>query len=274
MIYLPNADTFPLELRHMKNLSRLNNWELSYHIYKDKLPSEFRETMDTFLEFYNFYINIYESCTHRLESQLNKLMVRHYPAIEKATRPAQIEYIKDLNTGHLFGLLFTLRNHLREQTQKINIHEKYPKLESWREFYCNPSQPDTLEDKLRNIYLFPNDEDWQKHKEEENKLLKILHHWQQTRQNEYYNLVQPLLFEYLPKLNDFEGDFWILYAVTVRDNYEEWTSCCEHLETAIEYNMPPESVNWKNEDFKKLLREQRKLYSKQVEERRHSMIFG
>jgi len=87
-------------------------------------------------------------------------------------------------------------------------------------------------------------------------------------------LVQHLLFEYLPKLNELEPDFWVLYAVTVRDNYEEWTSCCEHLETAIEYHLPPDSINWENEAFRKTLHKQRKLYSKQVEERRVKMIFG
>jgi len=86
--------------------------------------------------------------------------------------------------------------------------------------------------------------------------------------------VQPYLFEYLPALHNLEPDFWILYAVTVRDNYEEWLTCCEYLETAIEYHLPPESITWEHADFKKALRENRPLYSKQVQERRDKMIFG
>jgi hypothetical protein len=252
----------------------LRNFKLDFHIHKHHLPADFRHEAEKFLDFCAFYYDAFQACSRLLIPRLNKLMLRHYPATAKATHPAQVQYINDTNEGHLFGLFTDLRNLLHEQEQGVNILEKYPKLESWREFYCKPSQPATLDDKLRNIYLYPNDEDWKKHQAEENRLLKILHDWQETRKNEYYDLVQPLLFEYLPKLNDLDGDFWVLYAVTLRDNYEEWTSCCEHLETAIEYHMPPKSINWKTEDFKKALRENRPHYSKQVDEQRHQMIFG
>ncbi len=201
-------------------------------------------------------------------------MHRHYPATTTATHPIQLQYIKELNEGHLFGLFLQLRNHLREQQARINLNEKYPKLQSWKQFYCKPSEPGTLDDKLRNIYLFPNDEDWRKHQQEENHKLKQLHHWQQTRQQEYYDLVQPYLFEYLPQLNDLDPDYWTLYAVTIRDNYEEWLTCAEYLETAIEYHLPPDSITWEYNDFKKLLRQQRPLYSQQVQAKRHKTIYG
>jgi len=157
----------------------LPNWELSYQIHKDKLPSDFRDTMETFLEFYHFYIDIYESCTHRLVPELNKLMFRHYPVTEQATHPVQLEYIQDLHESHIFGLLLSLRNHLREQREGINIREKYPKLGSWKEFYCNPRMPYTIDDNSRNIYVDTDDAEWEKYKEEENRKLKILHDWHQ-----------------------------------------------------------------------------------------------
>ncbi len=260
--YIPN------QLRPMKN------WELSYHINKEHLPTDFRDTMETFLEFYHFYTNTYESCNHRLAPELNKLMLCHYPATQQATHPTQLEYIKDLHETNIFGLLLTLRNRLREQKEGINIHEKYPKLESWKQFYCNPSQPNTVHDNTRNIHLHPDNTEWEKYKAEENHKLKQLHTWRQTRQQEYYDLVQPYLFEYLPQLHNLEPDYWVLYAVTIRDCYEEWLTSCEYLETAIEYHLPPDSITWDYADFKQCLRKQRPLYFNEVQENRNNMIFG
>jgi hypothetical protein len=264
-----------IDLHAMKNPPRhLSNWELSYHINKDHLPTDFRDTMDTLLEFCNFYTNIYEACNHRLTPELNKLMLRHYPATQQATHPAQLDYIQDLHETNIFGLLLTLRNRLREQREGINTREKYPKLDSWKEFYCTPSQPDTVNDKHRNIYVDTDDAEWEKYKQEENRKFKMLHEWQQSRQTEYYDLVQPYLFEYFPDLHNLEPDFWILYAVTVRDNYEEWLTSCEYLETAIEYHLPPDSITWDYPDFKQCLRKQRPHYFNQVQENRNKMIFG
>ncbi len=252
----------------------LSNWELSYHINKEHLPTDFRNTMETFLEFYHFYTNICESAYQRLIPHLNNLMHRHYPATTTATHPTQLQYIQDLHEGHLFGLLLTLRNRLREQREQINIHEKYPKLESWKQFYCTPSQPDTVQDNTRNIHLHPDNNEWEKYKAEENHKLKQLHHWQQIRQQEYYDLVQPYLFEYLPQLHNLEPDYWVLYAVTIRDCYEEWLTSCEYLETAIEYHLPPDSITWDYPDFKQCLRKQRPIYSQQVHSKRHKTIYG
>lgn len=252
----------------------LRNLQVDYHIHKHNLPSDFRHEAEKFLDFCTFYYDIFQACSNRLIPQLNQLLHRHYPATTQATHPIQIQYIKDINKGHLFGLFTALRNLLREQHTNANIHEKYPKLEAWKKFYCNPSQPDTLTDNLRNIHLFPNDADWQKHKEEENTRLKILHQWRETRRQEYYDLVQPFLFEYLPQLSNLESDFWTLYATIVRDNYEEWTTSIEYLETSIHYHMPPDSITWDYADFKQYLRKQRPLYFNEVRQNRNKTIFG
>lgn len=252
----------------------LRNLQVDYHLHKHHLPTGFRHEAEKFLDFCNFYYHIFQPCSHQLIPQLNQLMHRHYPATTTATHPIQLQYIKDTNEGHLFGLFTALRNLLHEQTQDINIHEKYPKLETWKKFYCNPSQPDTLGDNLRNIHLFPDDEDWKQHQSEENRKLKILHDWHEKRKNEYYDLVQPFLFEYLPQLHNLEPDYWVLYAVTIRDNYEEWTTSIEYLETSIQYHLPPDSITWDYPDFKQCLRQQRPLYSNEVQQNHNKMIFG
>ena len=115
---------------------------------------------------------------------------------------------------------------------------------------------------------------WEKYKEEEKNKMFVFHDWEENRKKEYYDIVQPMLFKYLPDLNKTEGDYWVIYAVCIRDNYEEWKSLCEEMETTIDYKMPLESVNWKYEDWHKLFKKHFPKYKKTAEVKRDKRISG
>jgi hypothetical protein len=100
----------------------------------------------------------------------------------------------------------------------------------------------------------------------------VLHNWQESRKKEWYDIVQPLLLEHMPELQNLEGDFWVLYAVELRDNYEGWMDCCDHMEIVIEHHLPPESVWWEYDRFKEALRAAYAQYGEASQERRFRRI--
>jgi len=170
--------------------------------------------------------------------------------------------------------MFTLEKMLSDIKEDVKPGDKYTKLEQWREFYCKPQKPMTLSDKEREYRNYLSDEEWNKDREEENRKLLIFHQWEEKRKAEYYDVVQPLIFKYLPELYDIEDDYWVLYAVAVRDLYEEWKILCERPEIIIDYDMPLESVNMSSEEFQKSLRKYMELRGRSAEAKRDVRIYG
>lgn len=251
-----------------------SEFRLFYELNKDKFPEDFRGTVEEFAEWATFYYEVYEPCAERMIPQLKRLLLKQYPDLKGAMHPSQVKYIGEIVETTPFSLVFGMKRLLKEQRDLKDARDKYPKIDEWREFYGKPEEPGTVSDESRNMFLWSKDEDWEKYKAEQNEEMRIFHEWQQKRLKEYYDIVQPLLFEYMPELENFEGDFWVLYAVTLRDEYESWKDNCEHLENSIEYHLPPESVDWEWEVYKEALREARPKWEKEVLRRRDERIHG
>jgi hypothetical protein len=64
----------------------------------------------------------------------------------------------------------------------------------------------------------------------------FLYFWSEHRKTDFYDIIQPSLLKLSPPLENLEGDFRVLYAVNLRDAYEEWLSCMEYLEIIVPWN--------------------------------------
>jgi hypothetical protein len=163
---------------------------------------------------------------------------------------------------------------LIDYNNNVDLRQKEPRLEEFREFYCNPQPPSLRDDENRAFYTWLSDEEWEKEKQEDNKKMIIFNEWEQKRKTEFYDIIQPALFRYLPGLNEIEKDYWVMYAVYLGDEYEIWKSLCENLEITIDFQMPPESVNWPIEEWRKMVHERYDTYGKESDEKRDTRIFG
>src|SRR5438874_6260669 len=121
-----------------------SEFKLFYEMNRDKFPADLKGPLENFTEFATFYLQVYQPCEKRLAPKLRKLMFKHYPALAEATHPSQLQYIEDINGTAAYGLMFPLRRILKEQAEGMVVREKYPKIDSWREFYGKPEQPDKM----------------------------------------------------------------------------------------------------------------------------------
>ncbi len=252
------------------NREDLKKYMATVAIHEGKLPTDLKTAFQTFFELADFYINVYTAMADETREPLTRLAKEHYPELLTATHPLQIEYIEDANTTTVFGLVYQMRGIVRDMAEGTDILAKYPKMEQWKDFYFH-RKPSVVKESHRNVWLHKTDEEWEQYKEQENRAMYQFFCWEEQRKKEFYDIVQPVLFKLYPPLNDLEGDFWVLYAVNLRDEYECWLSSMEHLQGAIEYEMPPESINWDDEKFRKEYSARYKVYRNR-KSKRNEMI--
>ncbi len=222
---------------------------LNYEIYKKHLPDDFTSFFEKYLEFRDFHLGVSEALEDACLPQLEKLCRQHYPPLDGDLHPLLAEWVTTTHTATCFGIAYQMKGLVNRMNEGMDVAATYPKLEEWREFYLHP-KPNTLEDSERSLFRFPDDDEWEKEKERENREMLRFHLWEEQRKKEFYDIIQPPLWKLYPVLETLEGDFWVLYAVEMRDAYEEWLSMMEHIEGIIEYEMPPESINWENKKFR------------------------
>lgn len=235
-----------------------SEFEEFYEQHWDKFPEDFQVTMDSFLEIKKLFYETEPYIIETLQQPLTRLMLEQYPAFNTVTDPEQKRQMAEINEllGH--DLAWGMYGLLRDVKKGINWKEEYPKIERWRLFYCHPQEPDLTTDEDRNpmfVHLYKSDEEWEQYKKEENEAMLQFHNWKESRQQAFYDIVQPFLFQTFPGLPDIEGDAWVIYAMTVRDAYEQWLSFSERLELVIDYKMPVESYYFESNEFHQAMKE-------------------
>lgn len=258
---------------------KMSEFDMFYHsnneMFRKIFPEDFAKHYEKFLELADFYYNVHTKYVEEAKPMLINLahkQIYNFKVVQD--HPDVIQFLDDVCLTNCTPMMYTLAKLITEYKEDINISEKYPKIESWREFYGKPKQPCLLTDKDRVDHFYMDREEWEKYMEDENRKTRIYHNWQEKRKDEYFAIVQPLIFKYLPELNNIEGDYWVLYAVTVRDLYEEWKTLCEEIETIIDYQMPPESVKLESKDFRKLIHEYYNLRGRKVSDDRLARIYA
>jgi hypothetical protein len=233
----------------MDEKEEFRQFYIDYQIKKQNYPEELRDTLDKMFNITNFYYNVAEALIEECSGKLTDLAYIHYPEFVSITSPIIKDYFKDINQVVLLGIAYSMKQLVENMKAGVDIKEKYPELESWRSFYVHPS-PHIMDDSLRNTRLHPNDDEWKQYVAEQNRELKRCFLWEEKRKKEFYDVVQPVLMRLYPKLDNLEGDYWVLYAVNLRDEYEVWESAMDEVQTGIVYEMPPEFVKWDDEEFR------------------------
>jgi hypothetical protein len=250
----------------------LSENEEFFHMHRDKFPEDFSASIDFVFELKEMFETTEPQFLQTIHPPLKELMLLQYPDFKSITDPVQKNHIRDINKLFSFFIIWHLCWFLHSRKKGQDLKIKYPQLEEWRKFYCHPATPEPISDSLRNHFLFPADKEWLQHKEEEKKNMLEFYNWEESRRQAFYDIVQPLLFETIPALHNLEGDEWVLYAMYLRDQYEEWKTFCEHLETVIDYELPPDSFYWEKPDFQKALHEKGREYLNRSIEKRNRRI--
>jgi hypothetical protein len=243
------------------------NYQINKHLY----PKELHNSLEEFFNITDFYFNVVEALIEECSGKLTALAYQHYPDLVSVNSPIIKDYFKDINETVLFGLAYSMKRLVVDMKSGVDIKDKYPELENWRSFYLHP-KPTTMERFERNMKRFPDDNEWEKYVEKENREMKRFFLWEEKRKTEFYHVFQPVLMRLYPALCDLEGDCWVLFAVNLRDEYEIWKSAMEEVELGIIYEMPPEFVKWEHKKFSDELSKRYEKYSKISMKKRNDQI--
>lgn len=263
----------------MDGKNKMSEFELFFHsknkFFREIFSDDFADKFERYLGTRKLFFDVIMKYQEQVAPKLRGLMMKQYSDFALLTHTAQLQWIKDVTETSASALAWQMDYVCTQYKQGVDLGKKYPKLDEWREFYCNPARPKTLDNKYRKYRPTMSDEEWKKYKEEEDKKMLEFHEWEQNRLTEYYDIVQPALFKIMPALNDIEGDFWVIYATELRDNYEVyWKSPCERLEIIIDYQMPPQSIELSDDHFDKALQERFEQYHRKAETKRDARIHG
>jgi hypothetical protein len=251
-------------------------FEVYYTLHKNDFEPQLQETIEKKIETLKWWYDIYLPITNDLHPLLAELALKQFPKFEEATRNETMhQYVNGIHeeiAGKIAANIY--QNTVVAMREKEDLNAKYPRLEEWREFYCKPHQPDRMDDSGRKWKTWLSDEEWEEFKKLEDRRMARFREWELERENGFMNVVQPILFQHLPELNELEGDYFICYAVDLRDYYENWKSWLEHAETVIENEMPYETVFYFGEDFRLLYKPYYDKNSKRLEVERDKIIYG
>ncbi len=210
----------------------------------------------------HFYLVIYEKWLAEAKAVLNQLMYEQFPEFKPYDHPAIIGYMERVNDEIAEKVILHCHTLLTQQQEGMIPAEKYAgKLEGWRKFYGKPEEPGYLltdenrDDENRFKVEKMTDEEWERHMAEQNELTMTHHRWKERTKTEWYNVMQPLNFDYLPQLSNMDGDYWLLYAMNMRDDYEYWKSWLEMLHTFISLDLDPTLLDGKAEIWREKMSE-------------------
>lgn len=224
----------------------------------------------------HFFMVVYNKWHAEVERAIKKVLFAQFPEFKAQKHPTIKEIIDFINGNAADKIVHSMYRLIKEQASGIIPAEKYEKMEGWREYYGKPRKAHVVRDNDRNKWRFPEGADaaWEQHKKEENEIMRIFHEWEEARLQQWYDVVQPLNFKYLPELNELEGDFWILYAINMLDTYDEWKSFAERLEIIIDYDMEPSLFDDENEKFFEAMRNTPQEKKNASEDKRDIKIYG
>jgi len=228
-----------------------NEYDPLYESYKNYIPEQYRDSFDDTFEIGHFMYHVYLCVMRELTPSLKKLMWQQYPVFNTEKRPKVLAHLDFIAATIGHHLLINLYHLVEGQKAGVIIREKYPRFDSWVEFYARPQHPRIIDESNRSeLYSWMSDEEWEVYRDKENGLMLEFFNWKEKRKFDFVDLVQGLLLKYYKELEKLNHDEWIIYAVFIRDEYETYLINCEDTELFIDCGWPEELVGQTYEEFK------------------------
>jgi len=254
---------FENEEDNSTEMSEFENWyEANFRYFKRESNQQPGPDLDISLFFYG----IYKPVMDKITPAVRKLMLLQYPVIDSEFRPMVLEYINWLVSSTGQRLMLNLYNLILDQKEGLSLREKYPEFKTWIDSYARPVKPDLITIDDYNEFSFYTDQEKQQLIEEENKEIIKFFEIQEKLRKEFYDVIQPILFENYSALNDLDSDGWIVYAYLIRNEYDDYKFRCEHVKKFIQYEFLEEDINLKYDEFQAKFR---RMFNEKWERKHH-----
>jgi hypothetical protein len=226
--------------------TEFEDWFDTYFMY---FPVALRVTGYDDVEVQCFHSNVFCNVMRELTPQIRKLMERQYPIIKKEQRQSVLDEL-DLIAGtvgpHLLVRLYDL---VYDDRVGANLREKYENFEGLIDFYARPDTPNTIEESFFDQFTWLTPEQKQQMIDDDRREAQEAFDWREGRKREFYDIVQPLLLKYYKEVFDLNYDGWIIYAVHIREEYQDYLMRCDHISTFIQFEFPEEDLHMPYKEF-------------------------
>lgn len=219
---------------------------MNYHERLDNLPPGLPQKLIDVLDRADraiYFVELLFYFKEILTPKLQKLMLKQYPDMQGHRHPIFIEYCDDIHNSIAYDMYCFALHADEDMRLNTNIREKYTYFDEIKAAYGSPEKPDFITQADRESHSFFTDEEFEKMMVEDNREIEQMHNRQQERMKQVYDIVQPVLFESCPWLMNMDADFWIIYAMTIRDAYLIWSSECIRVEEILHFGLPYEYIN-------------------------------
>lgn len=226
-----------------------NDWDRWYEMNKHRIPDNLKGEIEKNIDTLQFLFSIYYKAMEQFTPVFREIMWKQFPIIKAEKRPMVVDFIEQFIKSVGSTMLFKLSALVNDQRKGVNMREKYPKFDSWVEFYGRPQKAKEVMDKDRPSFHKMNNEEWKIFKEKENTALKQHFEWAEKRKFEFLDALQTVLFTTYEAINELNADELIIYAVIIRDEYDYFLTVCQHIELFIDCDFPEEEIRLSDKEF-------------------------
>lgn len=192
-------------------------------------------------EVYDYWDYTYLPWMDSVQPRLQQLMFTWFPDFRVHTHSDVLHYLARTRI-HAGTLLHRMRFVQKDYEAGIVASEKYPDIEKRRSFYCVPQVAKTFETRPWYMRTKPDGVSMEKYVADTNRTLALVNEWELAKQQAFADTVQPLLRQALPSLEAIEGDWWVIYAVELRESMETFFARLDEVDFTLQIGMPPETL--------------------------------
>ena len=232
--------------------TEFEDWFDTYFMY---FPVELRATGYDDLEVQCFYTNVFCRIMRELTPPIRKLMDKQYPIFKKETRKTVLDELDRI--AGLVGPYFLVRLYalMCDDKAGVNHREQFTDFENLIDFYARPDKPRMLEESFFDQFPWLTEEQKQQMIEEDRQEAQEAFDWKEGRKRDFYDIVQPLIFKYYKEIFDLSPDGLIVYAIHIREDYQDYMMRCDHIATFIQFEFPEEDPHLPYKEFSEKLQE-------------------
>ena len=210
-------------------------------------------SVDAPLEVELFYTSVYCPVMRELQKTVNALIRKQYPVIRREHRPAVLEDIQwrvDI-TGHNF--LLELYELVESQKKRVNLHQKYPKMDEWSAIYQKVRKPRYHDLSFYDPFTWFTDQEKQELIEEHRKEADESFITEDKPRFEFFEMLQTITFKYFKAAQELDSDGWAIYNALLFVEYTDYEFRFEFVVEFIDYEFEEEDLKIPYDEYSEKL---------------------
>ena len=221
----------------------------------------------------SFLIYAYQEVEEIVEGELLSLLYQQYPLFEKEERPEVVEMIDGVVSLIGYRLMVLFNALLEGQKAGINIRDKYPDFDRWKQDREELKAHSYYQDPEVNPYPWVySDEEWRQKTLADNAELERCENWESWRKYCFVDAIQSIILDAYEELYELNPDEWLMYEITMDNEYDDYITACADLELFIDMGLDKDEFEQLDDKYNALDQDEKNRISELQSSRLKEMI--